>query len=185
MTPRTGVAALLIAFAAVPASADFCYWKDGRSDDGTFRELDRPACTQDNTFKFLRASPPHPESWSRDGSTTVSDSMPGWMGADEKCRKAVAGAKVISFRTETYLVAWALSGARIFKFKTQCSTVKYKFMAKYAELQRDNPKEAENPELALKAAGGEEISKNELIERLIEVADAEAAKEAAKRAKGN
>lgn len=176
MTPRALVAASLIVLSALPASADFCHWKDGRSDDGVFRELDKPACKQDNTFQFLRASPPHPESWSRDGSTTVTDSMPGWMGADEKCAKAVAGAKLISYRTESYLVAVSILGPRIFKLKQQCSTVKYKFMAKYAELQRDNPKEAENAEKALTAAGGEEISKNELIERLIEVADKEAEK---------
>lgn len=120
--------------------------------------------------------PPHPESWSRDGSTTVSNSMPGWMGVDEKCAKAVAGAKLSSYRTESYLVAVSMYGPRVFKFKHQCSTVKYKFMAKYAELQRDNPKEARNPELALEAVGGEEISKNELLERLIEVADKEAEK---------
>lgn len=183
MTPRALVAASLIVFSAVPAFADFCHWKDGRNDDGTFRELDKPACKQDNTFQFLKASPAHDEKWSRDGSTTITDSMPGWMGADEKCRKAVAGAKVISYRTESYLVAVSMLGPRIFKFKVQCSTVKYKFMEKYAQFQRDNPKDAENAEKALNAAGGEEISKGDLIERLIEVADAEAAKEAAKRAK--
>jgi len=178
MTPRALVAASLLALFAVPASAEFCSYKSGTNSAAGFRELDKPFCkTQDNSFRFGTASPSVPEYWSKDGSTYVSDSMPGWMGADQQCAKAVRGAKVVLYRTETYLIAYAVSGPRVFKYKGTCSSLKYKFQSKLAEVGRGEPTE-DTVETALLGVGAEEVGAKDMLSRLIEIAE-----EAEKKAK--
>lgn len=180
MTPRALAAASLIVFCALPSAAEFCSYKSGTNSAAGFRELDKPFCkTQDNSFRFARASPSVPEYWSKDGSTYVSDSMPGWMGADQQCNKAVAGAKLVLYRTETYLVAYAVSGPRVFKYKGTCSSLKYKFLdklaAKSAEGGKGDPKD-DTVEEALIAVGAEEVGPKGMLSRLIELAEKEAEK---------
>lgn len=176
MPPRTLLAASLLVLTSLPAAAEFCSYKSGTNSAAGFRELDKPFCkTQDNSFRFGTASPSVPEYWSKDGSTYVSDNMPGWMGADQQCAKAVTGAKVVLYRTETYLVAYAVSGPRVFKYKGTCSSLKYKFLAKLAEVGRGEPTE-DTVETALLGVGAEEVGAKDMLSRLIEIADKEAEK---------
>jgi len=171
MNPSKPLLAFILFAAASPAAAEFCSHKSGTNSAAGFRELDKPFCKQDNSFRFATASPSVPEYWSKDGSTYVTDSMPGWMGADQQCKKAVAGAKIVLYRTETYLVAYAVSGPRVFKYKGTCSSLKYKFLAKLADIGKGDPTE-DTVETALLAIGAEEVGAKDMLSRLIEVAEA-------------
>ncbi len=171
MDKRIPLAALLV-LCALPASAEFCGYAD-RNDMAKFRDLSGPSCRRNsNALVFENSSPPYSRHLSKDGSTFVTDSWPGFMGDEQKCMNAEKGARIIGDKTkESYLLGFAPIGLQVYRYKGSCSSLKSRLMPKLDELNASNPKGAENIEEALKAVGAEYVSVRELASRLVEVGE--------------
>jgi hypothetical protein len=172
MTPRTLVIAALLVFASLPASAEFCGYAD-RKDMEKFRDLSGPECRRDsNTFVFRHSSPSYSRTLSKDGSTYVTDSFPGFMGDEQKCMNSEKGARILGEKSkESYLLAFAPSGLRVFRWKGSCWSLKDKFLPALARFQSTDAKTQDSAENAFKAIGAKEISVRALTSRLIEVGE--------------
>lgn len=171
MDKRTSLVALLV-LCALPASAEFCGFAD-RKDMALFRDLSGPSCRRNsNTLVFEDSSPPYSRTLSKDGSTYVTDSWPGFMGDEQKCIFAEKGARIIGNKSkESYLLGFAPIGLQVYRYKGSCSSLKYKFMAKLDQLNASDPKGTDNIENAFEAVGGVRMSVSALASRLIEVGE--------------
>ena len=171
MDKRTPLVALLV-LCALPASAEFCGFAD-RKDMAKFRDLSGPSCRRNsNTLVFEDSSPPYSRHLSKDGSTHVTDTWPGFMGDEQKCMFAEKGARILGDKSkESYLLGFAPLGLQVYLFKGSCSSLKYKFMSKLDELNGSDPKNTDNIEKALEAVGAKYMSVRELASRLIEVGE--------------
>ena len=170
MDKRITLVALLLA-AALPASADFCAYNS--REESKFRDLSGPECRREsNNFVFAYSSPGYSRHMSKDGSTYVTNSYPGMMGDEQKCIDSAKGARLLADTQETYLLAWAVSGTRVFRFKGSCYALKDKFKDAIRKTSAGAEPGDDVVEEALKAAGAEEIWMRTFVGRLIDVGQA-------------
>jgi hypothetical protein len=170
VAPRSLLAAALVVFSALPASAEFCLLESTRSGEPVVYELTAPRCGGGNRLVFTRryASGGAP---SEEHETFITDSWPGFMGADEKCRKAAAGAKIVVDRPGSIVIGVTLGSKisfgshQVWAFKKSCSV----FRSRVAEKVASDPK-AEREDV-LKAIGAGESDMGELIDKLIELGE--------------
>lgn len=169
MDKRTPLVALLL-LCALPAAADFCAYNS--REESKFRDLSGPACKREsNNFVFDTSHPAYSWKMSHDGSTYVTNNYPGLMGDEQKCIDSAKGAGVLASKAknETYLLAWAVSGTRIFRFKGRCWELQEKFGPALREATKDAEPNDDDVEKALKSIGAEEIWMRTFVGRLIEV----------------
>ncbi len=166
--------ALLLLAAALPASADFCAYNS--REESRFRDLAGPECRREsNNLVFAVSYPAYSKHMSKDGSTYVTNSYPGLMGDEQKCMDAAKGARIMADHDsnratkESYLLAWAVSGTRVFRWKGSCSSLKDKFGPAVKEAAKGAEPGDDTVADALKAIGAEEIWTRTFVERLIDV----------------
>ncbi|UPT72472.1 MAG: hypothetical protein M0D55_10835 [Elusimicrobiota bacterium] len=169
MDKRFPLVALLVS-AALPASADFCAYN--AREESKFRDLSGPECRREsNNFVFNHSSPAYSRHMSKDGSTYVTNQYPGMMGDEQKCINSAKGARILDEKKETYLLAWAVSGTRVFRFKGSCYALKDKLLPAIKEKQKGAEATDDVVEEALKSIGAEEIWMRTFIGRLMEVGE--------------
>lgn len=168
MAARTLVAAILLLSAVLPARAEFCFLDSERDGTPVIWELGGPVCAGGNRLIFTRRY--GSDRVSEKHETFMTESWPGFMGADEKCRLAEKGAKFIVDRPGSIILGKTiLSGHQVWAFKGSCSTFRYKFTAKRADLVAQKGKENTSSEKALEAIDAGESSMKELVAKLIEI----------------
>ncbi len=163
MAPRTILAALLLA-AAVPASAEFCWFNgESRSSIELWR-LKSPRCTMENQFVFDARANENRYGPDVKEQTVMTGSWPGWGGADQKCAAARRGADKVLYGDETYILGKVvLGGHAVWSFAGDCEEFRRKFDAKRRELG-----ESASYKKVFEAAGAEESDMGTLVDRLIE-----------------
>lgn len=169
MALRTLLVAALFALSALPASAEFCLLESKKSGEPVVYELSSPSCTGGNRLVFTRrqaaGGPSEPI------ETFITDSWPGFMGADQKCRDASVGARAVVDRPGSIIIGVTLGSKisfgshQIWAYKKSC----YSFRSKLADKTAESPKmERED---ALKAIGAGESDMGELVDKLIELGE--------------
>ncbi len=169
MDKRTPLVALFL-LSALPAAADFCAYNS--REESKFRSLSDPSCRREsNNFVFDSSYPAYSRKMSRDGSTYVTNSYPGMMGDEQKCIDSAKGAGILASKAkdETYLLAWAVSGTRVFRWKGRCSELQEKFGPALRQASSGAEPTDDVVENALKSIGAEEIWMRTLIGRLLDV----------------
>jgi hypothetical protein len=169
MDKRTPLVALLL-LAAAPAAADFCAYN--AREESKFRDLSSPECRREsNNLVFAYSSPAYSRHMSKDGSTYVTNQYPGMMGDEQKCIDSAKGARILADKAgkETYLLAWAVSGTRVFRFKGSCYALKDKLLPAIKEKQKGAEPTDDAVEEALNSIGAEEIWMRTFVGRLMDV----------------
>lgn len=168
MAARTLVVASLLLSVVAPARAEFCFLDSQRDGTPVIYELGGPVCGGGNRLVFTRRY--GPDRVSEKFETFMTESWPGFMGADEKCKLAEKGARFIVDRPGSIILGKTImSGHQVWAFKGSCSTFRYKYTAKRAELVAKDGKENTDPEKAMEAIDAGESSMKELVEKLIDI----------------
>lgn len=160
---------LALAAAALPARAEFCFLDSDRDGNPIVWELGGAQCSGGNRLVFTRRY--GPDRTSEKYETYLTDSWPGFMGADEKCAAAEKGARWMTDCPGSIIVGkTVMSGHQIWAFpKGSCSTFRSRFASKKAELAAQNGKDGAASEKALEAVGAGESSMSELVDKLIDL----------------
>lgn len=144
----------LLSLLLAPASAEICYFDGGKGFDpqASFYELGGPACLSGPTLVFTRRY--NASRYSENIETRLTDSFPGWGGAEEKCRQAVQGAKqLLDTSSVSYVIGKAVMlGPQVWKYKGGCAS----FRLKVSDLRREKGKDASYEDL-FSAVGAERL----------------------------
>jgi len=153
----------LLLLPAVPAAAEFCTF-DGSRNEIVVRKLKDPSCNMENALVFNAAANENRYGADEIKRTFVTDSWPGWGGADKKCAAARKSADKLVYSDETYILGKAvLMGPQVWRWNGSCDQLKSRFESKKQSMG-DKPSHEDVFE-ALKA---ERISMGDLAERLVE-----------------
>ena len=159
--------ALLLLACALPAAAEFCTLNE-HSGRINVMKLKKPRCSMDNDLRVTerandnRYGPDLP----LENPITLTDSWPGFMDGDKKCRKALSTAESLVFSGETYIYGTTMLGWKIFAWRGECDSLTRQFQSKREALIAKGKKPSY--EDVLEAMGAFEVSKGDLGERLVE-----------------
>jgi hypothetical protein len=168
MAARTLVVASLLLSIVAPARAEFCFLDSQRDGTPVIYELGGPVCGGGNRLVFTRRY--GPDRVSEKFETFMTESWPGFMGADEKCKSAERGARyMVDCPGSIILGRTVLSGHQVWAFTASCSTFRSRFTAKRSELIAKDGKENTSSEKAMEAINAGESSMSELVGKLIEL----------------
>jgi hypothetical protein len=169
MALRYAVAAALVAASSLPASAEFCLLDSKmKSGEPVVVELGGPRCTGGNRLVFTRRYASGAPS--EEIETFITDSWPGFMGADAKCRSAAAGAKIVVDRPGSIIIGVTLGSKikfgshQVWAFKGSCSVFRSRLLSKTAEGKAER-------EDVLEAIGAGKSDMGELVDKLIELGE--------------
>lgn len=175
MASRYAALAVLSLSLASPATAEFCLLEGKSRGEPQIQELRGPRCSGGNRLIFTRRV--NSGGYSEEAETFVTDSWPGFMGADKKCKTAEAGAKVVVDRPGSIILGVTLgskigfpgAGLKVYAFRGSCYSFRSKFAAKLRELKAADAK-AEYED-ALEAINAGKSSLSELVDSLIEAGE--------------
>lgn len=168
---RTPLILGLLAVVAAPVRAEFCLMTHTSRQDNTPQvfELGGPYCAGGNILRFSRKY--GPDRVSQNADQYVTDSWPGFMGADEKCQKAAKGAKAVVDKPGSIVLATTYASApQVWAFKGSCYSFRSKLSAAWETLKAKEGKDATYKK-AMELAGAGEDSMGSLVDQLIALAE--------------